>query len=100
MPILRTKTVMFRWQPVLKMTNGNVVPQLCFGGIQGVGCSLAHTDVMLASAARDDDDDTGDEVPPFYIYKLPIVRFSGCYWYLYLYPVSYTHLTLPTILLV
>ena len=23
----------------------------------------------------------GDKVPPFYIYKFPIVRFSGCYWY-------------------
>ena len=23
----------------------------------------------------------GDKVPQFYIYKLPIVRFSGCYWY-------------------
>ena len=22
----------------------------------------------------------GDKVPQFYIYKLPIVRFSGCYW--------------------
>ena len=21
-----------------------------------------------------------DKVPHFYIYKLPIVRFSGCYW--------------------
>ena len=26
------------------------------------------------------DDDLGDKVPQFYIYKLPIVRFSGCYW--------------------
>ena len=30
------------------------------------------------------DDDAGgadgDEVPQFYIYKLPIVRLSGCYW--------------------
>ena len=25
----------------------------------------------------------GDKVPQFYIYKLPIVRFSGCYWYQY-----------------
>ena len=23
----------------------------------------------------------GDKVLHFYIYKLPIVRFSGCYWY-------------------
>ena len=23
----------------------------------------------------------GDEVLHFYIYKLPIVRLSGCYWY-------------------
>ena len=41
--------------------------------------------------AGDDDDDVGDddaggdggdEVPQFYIYKLPIVRLSGCYWYM------------------
>ena len=24
----------------------------------------------------------GDKVPHFYIYKLPIVRLSGCYWYI------------------
>ena len=29
---------------------------------------------------EDDDDGHGEEVPPFYIYKLPIVRLSGCYW--------------------
>ena len=23
----------------------------------------------------------GDKVPQFYIYKLPNVRFSGCYWW-------------------
>ena len=23
----------------------------------------------------------GDKVPQLYIYELPIVRFSGCYWY-------------------
>ena len=26
-------------------------------------------------------DDDGGQGSPFYIYKLPIVRFSGCYWY-------------------
>ena len=28
----------------------------------------------------DDDDDDGEEVPHFYISKLPIVRLCGCYW--------------------
>ncbi len=31
--------------------------------------------------ADDDDDDDGEEVPHFYISKLPIVRLCGCYWY-------------------
>ena len=56
------------------------VPQLCLGGIQKIGVCHVHTDVILASGARDDDDDDGHEVPPFYIYKLPIDRLSGCYW--------------------
>ena len=29
---------------------------------------------------HDDVGDDGEEVPQFYIYKLPIVRLSGCYW--------------------
>ncbi len=29
----------------------------------------------------DDDDDDGEDVPHFYISKLPIVRLCGCYWY-------------------
>ncbi len=56
------------------------MPQLCFGDIQRAGGSLVHTDVMLASAARDDDDEAEDEAPQSYIYTLPIVRLSGCYW--------------------
>ena len=27
----------------------------------------------------------GDKVPLLYIYKLPIVRLSGCYWYIIIY---------------
>ena len=40
----------------------------------------------------------GDKVPQFYIYKLPIVRFSGCYWYAYAYTYvcAYTYIQLPS----
>ena len=50
--------------------------------------ALTSTDASLDGAGDDDDDvdddaggDGGDEVPQFSIYKLPIVRLSGCYWY-------------------
>ena len=29
----------------------------------------------------DADGDCGEEISQFYIYKLPIDRLSGCYWY-------------------
>ena len=39
--------------------------------------------MKMKNETMDDDDDDGDhgeEVPHFYIYELPIVRLSGCYW--------------------
>jgi len=39
------------------------------GGEEGVMMMLTLMVMMM-----------GVKVPHFYIYKLPIVRFSGCYW--------------------
>ena len=54
------------------------------GGREGRGALRGRENEGRAEEAGreagggESDDDPGDKVPQFYIYKLPIVRFSGC----------------------